>query len=148
VFTVPYDLGWIANAPGWERPHIIPPRVNASVLAELLNACDVGFIPSCGILDVPDAAAVAFTAGVNPNPFNPLTRISWTAPRAGILQLKVYDLRGRLITTLRDEPVGVGAGFVDWDGTDTRGARVASGVYFYRVSLHGEVRTGKMALIR
>jgi hypothetical protein len=86
-----------------------------------------------------------------PNPFNPQTRISYTIPGAAggaPVTLRVYDVAGRLVRTLLNavQPPGVYA--LNWDGTDERGSRVSSGVYFYQLQCNGEAQTRKMILLK
>jgi hypothetical protein len=68
-----------------------------------------------------------------PNPFNPQTAISYTIPppHAGIpfVQLKIYNLRGRLVRTLVSEFHKAGGYTVTWDGLDYAGREVTSGVF-------------------
>ena len=69
-----------------------------------------------------------------PNPFNPATNIEYSIPEASFVQLKVYDLLGNEVTTLVSKKQSVGVYEVVWDGTDAKGAQVASGVYIYRLN--------------
>ena len=94
---------------------------------------------------VPDASAFAVTA--HPNPFNPATTIRYSVDRPGRLSLQIYDVRGRLVRTLLDGPVTT-AGEVRWTGTDAKGRKVASGLYFYEARLHGQVKVGKLTLVQ
>jgi hypothetical protein len=85
-----------------------------------------------------------------PNPFNPQTRVSYTIPdgsRAPV-SIRIYDVAGRLVRSLVDEPQPAGVYTIDWDGTNDRGTRVASGVYFYRLRWKGEAHTKKMILLK
>ena len=69
-----------------------------------------------------------------PNPFNPLTKITFELARTTTVNLKIYDLQGRLIRVLvTDELLKPGVYEAEWDGRDGRGAIVASGVYLYRL---------------
>lgn len=68
-----------------------------------------------------------------PNPFNPATTISWVLPSAGHAVLEIFDGQGRSIATLLDGPVPAGPGSAIWDGRDSHGALVSSGVYFCRL---------------
>jgi hypothetical protein len=71
-----------------------------------------------------------------PNPFNAHTRIRFGIARpTARVELGIYDARGRLVATpLSPQPLAAGFHSVIWDGTDTRGEPVPSGIYFYRVS--------------
>jgi hypothetical protein len=88
---------------------------------------------------------------VFPNPFNPLTSISYTLP-AGVqnfpVMLSIHDVAGRLIRTLVNDTQPGGTYTVTWDGTDSRGLGVASGVYFSRLQWDRLTRVQRMMLIR
>lgn len=83
-----------------------------------------------------------------PNPFNPDTTIRYILPAAGTVRLTVYDGRGHIVARLVDEYQDTGMHAVTWNGRDTRGATVSSGVYYARMEANGELRTTKMALLR
>lgn len=64
-----------------------------------------------------------------PNPFNPITTISFTIPEDALITIKVYNSIGQTVTTLADQELFTsGYNEVEFDGS-----RLASGVYFYRV---------------
>jgi len=81
-----------------------------------------------------------------PNPFNPRTLIRFAVPRTAPVQLRVYDARGRAVVTLVDEPMPAGHHEVVWDGRDTSGRTVASGVYFARMRSEDFASTQKMLM--
>ena len=83
-----------------------------------------------------------------PNPFNPRTTIAYTTDVAGMVRLQVFDLRGQLIATLVDESLAAGAHQVVWQGRDSRGDAVPSGVYFSRLESRGKLAHGRMVLVR
>ncbi len=84
-----------------------------------------------------------------PNPFNPKTEIRFGLPAAAAADLKVYDTTGRLVRTLLDgAPYGAGFHRVSWDGTDDRGQRASTGVYFYVLETGAERQHGKMLLLK
>ncbi len=86
--------------------------------------------------------------GNYPNPFNPMTNISFDLPQSTHVRLNIYDVSGRLVKTLVDEVRPAATHTVLWDGTNGRGARVASGVYYYQVQTDSQTATSKMLLIK
>jgi hypothetical protein len=83
-----------------------------------------------------------------PNPFNPSTTITYDLPRQGLVTLKIYDLLGREVRTLVNDIQQPGSYRLEWLGTDRRGVRVASGVYFYRMETESFVHSRKLLLLR
>lgn len=83
-----------------------------------------------------------------PNPFNPTTTIRYALPGTEQVRLAVYNLLGQKIKTLVDGVQTAGVHDIVWDGKDTSGKAVGSGVYFYRLETDGVVKTRKMMLIR
>jgi len=83
-----------------------------------------------------------------PNPFNPRTRIRFSLSRTEEVQLQILDLAGRRVRTLLLEPRPPGPHEVDWDGTDTFGRRVASGVYLYRITTPSFTDTRKLTVVQ
>lgn len=84
-----------------------------------------------------------------PNPFNPATHIRFRIPEvAAAARLTVYDLLGRPVKVLVDEPLLPGGYQVQWDGRDQQGRPVAGGVYLYRLQVAGTAQAGKMLLLR
>jgi hypothetical protein len=83
-----------------------------------------------------------------PNPFNPRTTLSFSLPSLSHVRLTIYDVRGRLVTTLLDESRGPGRHGVIWDGRDDRQREVASGVYLYRIEAGSFVETKRVVLVK
>lgn len=83
-----------------------------------------------------------------PNPFNPTTSISFSLQNQGQVSLAIFDVKGRLVTTLINGVRQGGPNQITWDGTNAGGARVASGVYFCRLSAGGQSVGRKMILVR
>lgn len=83
-----------------------------------------------------------------PNPFNPSTKIAFTAPARGEVSVKIYNLRGELVTTLLNGVVDAGPNSVIWNGVDAKGQSVASGIYIYQVTGFDQTVTRKMALVK
>jgi hypothetical protein len=83
-----------------------------------------------------------------PNPFNPVTTIKYFLPRRSHVTIEIYNLLGQKVRTLvdRDEPAGLYT--ATWDGTDSSGKPVATGVYLYRLHAGDFVETKKMLLLK
>jgi hypothetical protein len=83
-----------------------------------------------------------------PNPFNPTTRISYFVASESEVDLSIFDARGNFVTTLVRARESSGVKQVDWEGTTSRGIRVSSGVYFYRLVVGSERLVRKMTLVK
>jgi PKD repeat protein len=90
-----------------------------------------------------------FRLGRNfPNPFNPITTIDFSIPYTCHVQVEVYNVLGQRVKPLLDNTLPSGIHTVTWDGTNSDGAEVPSGVYFYRMIAEGFNEVKKMLLIR
>jgi subtilisin family serine protease len=83
-----------------------------------------------------------------PNPFNPITWIPFYLPENGRATITVYNLKGELVKVIRDRWYQAGPHSVHWNGTDSRGHHVASGLYFCVFCQGAEKQSRKMVLIR
>ena len=81
--------------------------------------------------------------GNYPNPFNPSTNISYNLTIGGHVILRVYDVLGREVKTLVNEDESAGYHSVVFDAS-----RLASGVYFYRLTASGMTQVRKMLLTK
>lgn len=98
-------------------------------------------------VEVAPAARFALHANV-PNPFNPSTQIDFELAVPGVARLALYDVRGRHVRDLVHESLDAGFHRRIWDGTDARGRRVGSGLYFYRLTSSGRETTRRMLLLQ
>ena len=83
-----------------------------------------------------------------PNPFNPSTKIEFFLSERAQVRLEIYDIRGRRVKKLLDQELSSGHWSIVWDGEDDKGAKVASGVYFYRLIASQYTQTRKMVIIK
>jgi len=101
-----------------------------------------------------DAAAGTLTPRVfavypnYPNPFNPMTKISYKLPADSHVHLLVYDIAGRLVKVLAEGNQIAGAHEVMWDGKDNSGAQVASGTYFARLESDAGTAVQKLVMLK
>ena len=79
-----------------------------------------------------------------PNPFNPVTTITYSVAEAGPVTLSVYNLQGQLVKTLVEGIVQPGEYTTVWDGRDVARRHAASGVYLCRLVTSKGVRTIRM----
>lgn len=85
--------------------------------------------------------------GIQPNPFAPQTDIRFDVPSPERLEIKVFDVAGRLVRTLASGMMESGEHQVQWRGETDRGGSAAAGVYFVRLeSVHG-IQTEKVMRI-
>ena len=116
------------------------------------TAVDMGCYEADGALSLGDPVPRPRVPGeyvfASPNPFNPSTTIRFGVPHASLVELAIYDLKGRLVRTLVSDHLGAGDSQTDWDGLDGAGRPVASGAYLIRVQGDGFVTTGRMVLIK
>jgi hypothetical protein len=83
-----------------------------------------------------------------PNPFNPTTKIFADIARAGRVDLRIYDVSGRLVRTLVAKKLPRDRYEFEWDGRDDRGRPVGTGVYFYKLVTSDFEATKKMVLLK
>jgi hypothetical protein len=84
-----------------------------------------------------------------PNPFNPVTTITYAVPEGGReIDLSVYNVAGVRVTTLVSGKAPAGRASVVWDGTDAEGRHVASGVYFVRLNAQDASLARKVVLLK
>ena len=98
------------------------------------------------VADVGESGDVpgAFVLSQNyPNPFNPTTKIKFVIPNSSFVNLKVYDVLGREVTTLVNEEKPAGEYEVEFSGKN-----LSSGVYYYQLKADNYVETKKMLFIK
>ncbi len=84
-----------------------------------------------------------------PNPFNPTTVISYKLSAVSNVTLKIFDILGREVKTLIDnEKQLAGKHSLRWDGTNRRGGRVGSGIYYYQLTTETGKQTKKAVYLK
>jgi hypothetical protein len=83
-----------------------------------------------------------------PNPFNPVTEISYYLPTSGQVNVSIYNMLGQQITTLTNNVVDAGNYSVTWNGMDNQQMSVPSGIYFVKLQHTDGVVTHKITLLK
>ncbi|HKW12857.1 MAG TPA: T9SS type A sorting domain-containing protein [Candidatus Krumholzibacteria bacterium] len=99
-----------------------------------------------GVGDTPAASAITLLPN-SPNPFSDVTRFRMNTPGAGSAHVDVFDISGRRVA---EHVVPATGGMQDlyFDGRDTKGNQLPSGVYFYRLTVGTQSRTQKFVIMR
>lgn len=83
-----------------------------------------------------------------PNPFNPTTSIEYEIPTKGMVEIKIFNINGRLIKTINQEHEKPGSYITKWDGKNNFGNFVASGVYLYQARYDNSIISKRMIFIK
>ena len=83
-----------------------------------------------------------------PNPFNPITRFTYSLPEEVRVSITVYDIQGRAVKTLVDSEQSAGYKSIQWNATNDAGAPVSTGLYFYIIQAGNFNQTKKMILLK
>ncbi len=94
---------------------------------------------------IPDAY---FLTQNYPNPFNPTTQIQFGLSKSSYVTLEVFNVLGQKIKTLADGQMSPNSYIVEWNGTNDNGAKVASGIYMYKLITDDYTETKKMMMLK
>ena len=84
-----------------------------------------------------------------PNPFNPSTEIQFTVGKDALVSLNIYDIQGRLVSSLIDNYFySAGSYKMNWNGKNQYGTQVPSGMYLYKLESSNQIVTRKMVLMK
>ena len=86
--------------------------------------------------------------GNYPNPFNPTTKIRFTNDRSSNVKVTVYALNGEKVATIMNRQVNAGAYDVSWNGKNSNGTIVPTGMYLYDIESDGRRLQGKMLFLK
>jgi len=109
--------------------------------------------PPVGVEEQPGASDKPFVFGISkvyPQPFSSNVNIQYTVPVGSKISLKVYDVSGRLVRTVLNMKQAPGVYNTRWDGKNSYGRSVTSGVYFARLTVNGDEQkaTRKLLLVK
>jgi hypothetical protein len=83
-----------------------------------------------------------------PNPFNPQTMIKFDLPKASDVNIKIYDVTGRLVRTLVSDRLNAAYHEVIWNGRDDNGQNISSGTYIYKMITDDYTESKQMILLK
>jgi len=83
-----------------------------------------------------------------PNPFNPVTTLRYDLPENALVNITIYDMMGRQISTLVSSLQSAGYKSIQWNGTNDAGQPVSAGLYMYTIQTEDFKQTKKMVLLK
>ena len=127
----------------------LPDLVTADVTAlsiSILPHANVGDIIVVGVEPVSERGVPA--PRIFPNPLNPSGALMYRTARPGPVDLRVFDVHGRLVRTISVPLAGIGSHELEIDGQDASGGPLASGVYYYSLHTADGIARGRFALLK
>jgi hypothetical protein len=126
---------------------------NSPCIGGGVNGVNIGaFSSACGARNLDNLAFTlpqTFSLSPNyPNPFNATTVIEYAVPTGAPVTISVINILGQSVTELVNREQDAGTYSVTWDGNDSHGRPVASGVYFYHLESGTTFLTRKMLLLK
>jgi hypothetical protein len=83
-----------------------------------------------------------------PNPFNPLTTISYVLPEDALVNITIYDMMGRTVKTMVNKEQNAGYKSIQWNATSNTGQPVSAGLYLYTIQAGNFKQTKKMIFLK
>ena len=83
-----------------------------------------------------------------PNPFNPITILTYDLPIKNHITLIIYDLNGRKVKVLFNEIQSAGKHSIEWDGKNEKGESVSAGMYIYTLKTLDHILKKKMIVLK
>ncbi len=145
VDTISYDTTATLQTPLAENTDYYW-RVNAQNIGGASDFSTARLFSTGTLLDVQETAGIprVFNLEQNyPNPFNPTTRISYDIPKTARVELRIYDVLGRVVATLVNGIQGPNRYIVDWNARN-----VSTGVYFLRIQARSQDGSGDFTSVK
>ena len=121
----------------------------ASILTEVTNGAGLTSICDPVVTSVTAELPEVYGLDQNyPNPFNPTTAITFQIPEDSNVRIEVYDMTGRVVSTLINNTLSAGTYEATWDGRNMSGQTVSSGVYMYKMTAGSYIETRVMSLVK
>ena len=95
------------------------------------------------------SSPVLFNLSQNfPNPFNSLTSIKYEIFKSGLIKIVIINSKGEEVRSIINKYHHAGEYLIQWDGMDSQGINMASGIYFYKIISDGRIKTQKMIYLK
>jgi hypothetical protein len=138
----PDEMFWTSTPVLWPEAKELEKRIRIND-GEILPRVTDGLVIVSGDCLRPLAASTNYAFSNRPNPFNPVTTITYTLPVDEHVDISIFDAFGRVIAVLVNEFVAAGTYAVVFDG-----ASLPSGLYFCRMTTSGYTEARKMILTK
>ncbi len=119
---------------------------------------DMGYINVDEIIEIidplsavqtPDPRLILTDHHASPNPFNPITRISFAMTSDQTVNVRIHDIRGREVWSSGNFLASTGENAVTWQGVDQSGKTAPAGTYLYSIETRGTIAaSGKLSLVK
>lgn len=159
-----YDIGWFTvNSGGTTQssggPYVLTGTIGQpgaglagggefSLVGGFWAAADAAYTVGVGEDEGEGLPLTVELGAVAPNPVTDRAVVLFELPRSGLVDLRLFDVAGRVRRTLVHEALPPGRYQRPWDGTDDAGRRVAAGIYFVRLDAQGAHRGRKVIVLR
>ncbi len=143
---------YIGSVPAGTSTYIDTPAQSGATYSYWVQAVSVnGYsekATAIPVVGVEDKVKTFRVSGFYPNPFNPTASIEYRIPAQSRVMLDIYDVLGRKVANLEDRILAAGSHVTTWNGRDSCGSLLGSGVYLYRLRAGEFMSSGKVMLLR
>tara|TARA_B110000444_G_scaffold237896_1_gene250995 strand:+ start:307 stop:1017 length:711 start_codon:yes stop_codon:yes gene_type:complete len=131
---------------------------SSSIFLDILNLDQPNDTETLELIINPDQLKLINNKNINPknfiirdaypNPFNPITKMSYIIYDDAIVNIVIYDSMGRTIKKLLDKFQPAGNKSILWDGTNNQGEPIAAGIYLYSIQVGKMIKTSKVVYLK
>ncbi len=123
----------------------LPKQITWTSFGDLIDIAPLITSLNCTLQDIPDKFDLSHNY---PNPFNPQTTIKFQLPQREYVTLKIYNMLGQEVRTLKEEDMEPGYYHIIWDGRDNHGKVVSNGIYLFQLKAGDYQNTKKMIMLK
>ena len=138
------DCFWLTKRSCWQQY----PEMRNYLKSLFYLGWPVSIPGTCSAGTKPPTTPQKLALLINPNPANSAVTLKFAVPRKQKVNLKIYDVTGRLVSQLLDETLQAGWHTFIWTQRDSHGSRVAPGVYFAHLATPNQTATRKIIILR